>query len=146
MERLSVKQLQLAGVGIIRADLEKATVAGKIYKATLYYKDMTTDVRILYKRSGKGFIIGPDITPSNSLQNFETVMTSILPELPLPNYKNLATIRIASIIAIFFTLLNVITPITNIYGVIAITLDIIGLIALAMLYRAERETYVKVKK
>ncbi len=141
ISRLSVKQLELAGVGVIRSDLIKKTLRGKIYEATLYYKDIAVNVRILYKRNGKGTIIG--IVSEDGREAFREIMKDILPILPKPDFKNLMAIRIGTIVALIFTYLNLSTPTTTFFGMMMNVLDIAGIIALVVLYRVERDRYVK---
>ena len=141
ISRISTKQLQLAGVGIIRSDLIKKTLRGKIYEATLYYHDITVDVRILYKRNGKGTLLG--VVSEDGKDAFREIMKDVLPILPTPDIKNLMAIRLGTIIALIITYLNLRTPTTTIFGMAMNTLDIAGIIVLVILHRIERDRYVK---
>ena len=141
ISRISTKQLQLAGVGIIRSDLIKKTLRGKIYEATLYYNDITVDVRILYKRNGKGTLLG--VVSEDGRDAFREIMKGVLPILPTPDIKNLMAIRLGTIIALIITYLNLRTPTTTIFGMAMNTLDIAGIIVLIILHRIERDRYVK---
>ena len=144
--RLSVKQLQLAGVGIIRDDLIRKTIAGDIYRATLYYKDYTVAVNILYKRNGQGFILGVTAKTEEDLKKAEEMMKSLIPVLPTHDFRAIWIIRMAIIVAAIITYLNLSTPIINMAGLLINIIDILGMIALIALYRVERGIYVKVRK
>ena len=146
MSSISVKQIQLAGAGVIRSDLIKKTIRGKIYAATIYYKDSAVDVRILYYRSGDSKLLGPLDFTKDRIEEFERLLFSLIPALPHPDYKILRIIRIGLIISIAFTGLNIATVTADIYAYIAIAIDILTTGFITALYKTEGKRYVKKKK
>lgn len=146
MSALLVKQLQIAGVGIIRSDLIKKTLRGKIYEATLYYGDSAVDVTILYKRNGQGIVIGPKATTEEELEEFKKMMLAVLPKLPHPDYSMLRNIRTAIMIAIAISLFNIITAPLAIAGIAVNIIDLAITAGMIHLYKTESNRYVKESK
>ena len=146
MSRLLVKQLQLAGVGIIRSDLIKKTIGGKIYEAKLYYKDQVAEVIILYKRNGKGIVLGPKFTTEKDLEDFKNLMLQVIPSIPRPDYRIMRNIRMAILAAIAITTFNIATAPLTIIALVIHMANIAITTGLILLYRREKEIYVRDSK
>lgn len=146
MGHITVKQLELAGAGVIRSELIKSTISGKIYGATIYYNDMVTDVEILYYRNGDTKLLGPTQFTESDIKAFEDLLIKIIPSLPHPDYKTLNIVRAGLTGAIIITAYNVITITPDVYSILAIAIDTAITVFIAALYRAEGKRYVKENK
>ncbi len=146
MSSITVKQIELAGAGVIRSDLIKKSIIGKIYEATIYYGNSSTNVRILYYKNGNTRLLGPAETSEKSIQEFESLLMKLIPKMPHPDFKNLRIIRAGIAIAASYTIYNIATITPDIGSYLAVALDIATTGFILFLYSTEGKRYVKEKK
>lgn len=143
MLRLTVKQLQLAHVGIIRENMVSNTIVGKIYRAQLVFRDEEVKVWILYKKNGKGILLCEDPFQKDKNSNrFENFINMIYPILPFPDFKTLFAIKAGIYLSLVITIFNLLTPLRGLSDLFLNIIDVVGIVALFVLYRIEREIYV----
>lgn len=135
---ISIKQLETCGIGVIRGSFIKNTIKGRIYNATVYYKDAPVEVKVLNKHNGETIIIGP--SKQSKETDFINFVTDVLPILPKPNYLLRKVLRTAILISAAVTLINILT-ITSRTDAVYIGIDTIALTVLAILYTHERKVY-----
>ena len=138
---ISVKQAELAGVGIIRNSKLKTSLKGKLYEATAYYENKAVEVKVLYKRDGAGLLLGPLNKDAVAYTEYERLLKYLIPRMPKPNYITVGGIRIGIAIAAFITLLNLL-QISNTTGVLMGIVDIVITAILMLLEKSERRRYV----
>lgn len=107
--KITLRQVEQAGAGVIREEQLGKSITGKIYSATIYYEDKTIDVRVLYKRSGKATIIGPKEITDQSIAEFGKMLSWIIPKIPHPDYRVILATRIGIITGAIITSLNIVT-------------------------------------
>lgn len=143
MLRLTVKQLELAHVGIIRENMVSNTIVGKIYRAQLVFGDEEVKVLILYKKNGKGILLCEDPFQKDKGSNrYENFINMIYPILPFPDFKTLFAIRAGIYLSFVITIFNLLRPLRDVSELFLNILDVIGVVALIVLYIKERERYV----
>ena len=140
--KITVKQAELAGAGLIREEQIGRSLRGKIYKATIYYGNETIDVRVLYKRNGNAIILGPRELTEQSISEFSRMLTWLLPKLPHPDYRVVMTARLGIFIGAIITALNIAT-ITKPSDFIAIGIDFILIGTLIVIHNIEGNRYVR---
>lgn len=138
---ISIKQAEIAGVGIIRNSEIKTSITGKLYKATAYYENKAIEVKVLYKRDGTGMLIGPLNKDESSYTEYKMLLKYLIPRMPKPNYITVGVIRIGIIITAFVTLLNLL-HINNTTGALMVIIDIVIAVILMFLEKSERRRYV----
>ena len=139
---ISVKQAELAGVGIIISNSElKKSLKGRIYEATAYYENKAVEVKVLYKRNGIGLILGPLNKNAIAYSEYEMLLRYLIPRMPKPNYITVGTIRLGTIISAFITLLNLL-QMSNVTGAMLVVADIVIIAILMALEKSERRRYV----
>ena len=143
---ITIKELEKAGVGVIREDLVKKTMTGKIYNANLYRNDQAIKVTILYYNRGGSKLI--DITEDNEAESINEYVRLLKDVIKLKaekrrlmkNDTELQLIRAAMLIGLFFTGLNTI-EIRKVTDILYVTIDLILLAIVRWLYRREGKRY-----
>ena len=143
---ISTRDLEKTGAGVIREDLVKKTVKGKIYNASIYRNNKVVNVIILYYRRGGNKVL--DITDDNkdeSIKEYMNILRDITnirieQKIRRSTIKELRWIKLGTLIGYAFTLLNI-TAIKRPTDLIYVAIDILLIAVLRFIYKIEERRY-----
>jgi hypothetical protein len=142
--RLSVKDIENIGAGIVRSDLLKKSIRGKKYRATVYFEDDSVETVILFYKNGGSRLLGPYGKDDNNSAKFNSFKRFVSDKIIVMKKSNIITkvsgwSVVISIIPTTLVALSYRGPVDLPF----IVVDILALITLVHIYRRERVVYVK---